>query len=58
MSVDLGPSYTFLTTMGPSIDGVTVKKNFVDIRDKRSFDSRQLHMHFSHNSIMLLLFTM
>ena len=40
LSVDLGPDLSFLSNIGPSFDGVTIKKNFVDIRGKRSFETR------------------
>ncbi len=42
LSVDLGPGLSFLSSLGPSIDGVTVKNNYVEIRGKRSFETRQL----------------
>jgi hypothetical protein len=40
LSVDLGPGLSFLSSLGPSIDGVTVKNNYVEIRGKRSFETR------------------
>ena len=33
-------SLAFLPEWGPSFDGITVKNNFVEIKGKRSFDSR------------------
>ena len=33
-------SLAFQPEWGPSFDGITVKNNFVEIKGKRSFDSR------------------
>jgi hypothetical protein len=46
LSVDLGPGLSFLSSLGPSIDGVTVKNNYVEIRGKRSFETRHLVSFF------------
>ena len=33
-------TFAFQPEWGPSFDGITVKNNFVEIKGKRSFDSR------------------
>jgi hypothetical protein len=40
LAVDLGPQLSFMSNVGPSYDGVTVKNNYVEIRGKRSFEAR------------------